>query len=66
MKRKILKLFWAYSYVSLLMYVTSEQTLTLAKRMKEKGKGTAGTLKFESLWKTTFKRFKESYTMLDD
>lgn len=66
MKRKILKLFLVYSYVTLLMYVASEEWVSAARYVKAKKNGSAGTIKFESLWKTTFKRLKTCWTMLDE
>lgn len=57
MKSKIFKGFFAYSYITLLCYVGSENALTLAKAMK--GMRGKERLEIESLWKTTLKRFEE-------
>lgn len=65
MKKKIFILLFAYSYVTLVFYVGSENALTLAKAQNEKKKyGKRGKIKIESLWKTTIKRFKEYFEIV--
>lgn len=64
MKKKILKTFFVYSYITLLCYVGSENALNMAKVISEKSGNKK--LKIECLWKTTLKRFKEYWKLLND
>lgn len=67
MKEKLLKLFLVYSlfnYISLACYVGSENSLNVAKAIIGKGGANVKDLKFESLWKTTFKRWKEMVKLI--
>lgn len=60
--RKFIKLFFLYSYVTLVCYVGSENFLDIAKYYNKKKKGELKNkekLVLESMWRTTLKRFKE-------
>lgn len=67
MRNKILKLFLAYSYISLVCYVGSESALNMAKAATTGKDGASkADLKIESLWKTTFKRWKETTKLITE
>lgn len=66
MRKKFLKLFIIYSYVSLVAYVGSENSLNITKAMINKKKGEGGSIKIESLWKTTLNRFKECVKLIKE
>lgn len=64
MKKKFLKIFFIYSYISLLFYVGSESALIVAKWMAKSGEGKKGRLKIQSSWKTSIKRIKETWKII--
>lgn len=64
--RKFIKLFFLYSYVTLVCYVGSENGLDIAKYYNRKKNGEGENeekLVLESMWKTTLKRWKEIWEL---
>lgn len=65
MKKKLLKVFFMYSYISAISYIASENSLILAKHIVKNGNtGNMPKMKIESLWRTTFERFKEATKLI--
>lgn len=62
--KKFLKLFFVYSYLTLLCYVGSENSLVIARATCGEGRKNKTKLKFEWLWKTTLERWKETIKLI--